>query len=111
LDLDVNGPGQGNIDDLIADEVRAHFTGSGEIALSGEADIQEVSVTGSGTFDGHDLEGKYVNVSNKGSGTATVWATDALDASIEGKGDILYYSDVVPNISFGASELQSLGNR
>ncbi|MFC1976033.1 head GIN domain-containing protein [Chloroflexota bacterium] len=111
LDLEVTGSGQIDIENIRADEVRADITGSGEITLSGEADTQQVSVTGSGTFDGHDFEGKYVKVSNKGSGTATVWATVELDASIAGKGDILYYGDVVPDMSNGSGEALSLGNR
>jgi hypothetical protein len=112
LELEVTGSGQIDIENITADEVRALITGSGEITLSGEADTQIVSVTGSGTFDGTDFEGKYVEASSKGSGTATVWATVELDASIEGKGDIRYYGDVVPDISYGSGgDVVSLGNR
>ena len=111
LDLDVTGSGQVNVDDLRADEVKAHITGSGEITLSGEADTQEISVTGSGIFDGHDFEGEYVEVSNKGKGSATVWATVDLDVSLAGEGDIRYYGDVVPDMSNGSGGVLSLGNR
>jgi hypothetical protein len=112
LDLDVTGSGRVAIDDLKADEVNATITGSGTITLSGEADTQRVSVTGDGIFDGRDLEGKYVRVNNKGSGKTTVWATEALDVSVEGDGEVHYYGDVEPDVSStGSSKVQSLGNR
>jgi hypothetical protein len=41
----------------------------------------------------------------------TVWATVQLDASIEGSGEILYYGDVVPNMSVDSGEVRSLGGR
>jgi hypothetical protein len=110
LDLELIGSGQIEIDDLRVDDVGVLITGSGEIILSGEADTQKVSVTGSGTFDGHNFEGKYIEASSKGSGTVTVWATVELDASIEGNGEILYYGDVVPNMSVDSGEVRSLGS-
>jgi hypothetical protein len=111
LELEVIGSGQIDMDNLSADEVWVDITGSGEITLSGQAETQKISLLGSGIFDGHDFEGKYVEVSNRGSGTVTVWATDDLDTSIAGEGVINYYGDVVPDVSNGSGEVVSLGNR
>jgi len=110
LDLDVTGSGRIDFEDLKADEANATITGSGTIALSGEVNTQRVSVTGDGIFDGRDLEGKQVKVNNKGSGKTTVWATEALDVSIEGNGEVNYYGDVEPDVSStGSAKVQSLG--
>jgi hypothetical protein len=97
LALELTGSGQINMDDLSADEVWVDITGSGEITLSGEAETQKISLLGSGTFDGHDFEGKYVEVSSKGSGKVMVWATVDLDVSLTEEAELRYYGDVVPS--------------
>jgi len=104
----VTGSGQVDIDDLSVGEIQADITGEGKIKLSGEANTQRVSVTGDGTFDGRDLEGRYVNVNTKGSSTVTVWATGELDISIVGDGKVQYHGDVTPNISNTSGEVMLL---
>ncbi len=109
--LEMIGSGQIVFDDLTADEVSAEVTGEGHISLTGVAATQNVTVTGSGIFNGQNFEGQDVDVRSKGSTQITVWATESLDISLEGKGDLQYYGDVVPNFQVGSGEIQSLGNR
>lgn len=108
--LEMIGSGQIVFDELIADEVSAEVTGEGQITLKGGAETQTVTVTGSGLFNGQHFEGQTVDVRSKGSTQITVWATESLDISIEGKGDLQYYGDVVPNFQVGSGEIQSMGN-
>ena len=109
--LEMIGSGQIVFDELTADEVSAEVTGEGQITLAGAAETQNVTITGSGIFDGQDFAGQHIDVHSKGSTQITVWATESLDVSIEGKGDLQYYGDVVPNFQVGSGEIQSLGNR
>ena len=105
------GSGQIVFAELNAIEVSAEITGEGQISLSGAAETQTVTVTGSGLFNGQDFEGQNVDVHSKGSTRITVWATENLDFSVEGQGDLQYYGDVIPNFQVGSGEIQSLGNR
>ena len=109
--LEMIGSGQIVFAEFNASEVSAEVTGEGQISLSGAAETQTVIVTGSGLFNGQDFEGQHVDVRSKGSTKITVWATESLDVSVEGKGDLQYYGDVVPNIQVGSGEILSLGNR
>jgi hypothetical protein len=109
--LEMIGSGQIVFDTLTADEASAEVTGEGQISLAGAAVTQHVTVTGSGIFNGQNFEGQHVDVRSKGSTQITVWATESLDVSLEGKGDVQYYGDVVPNFQVGSGEIQSLGNR
>ena len=109
--LEMIGSGQIVFAEFNASEVSAEVTGEGQISLSGAAETQTVIVTGSGLFNGQDFEGQHVDVHSKGSTQITVWATESLDVSVEGKGDLQYYGDVVPNFQVGSGEIQSLGNR
>lgn len=109
--LEMIGSGQIVFAELNTNEVSAEVTGEGQISLSGAAETQTVSVTGSGLFNGQDFEGQHVDVRSKGSTQITVWATESLKVSVEGKGDLQYYGDVVPNFQVGSGEIQSLGNR
>ena len=109
--LEMIGSGQIVFAELNANEVSAEVTGEGQISLSGAAETQTVIVTGSGLFNGQDFEGQHVDVRSKGSTQITVWATESLDISVEGQGDLQYYGDVVPNFRVGSGEIQSLGNR
>jgi hypothetical protein len=108
--LEMIGSGQILFAELNANEVSAEITGEGQISLTGAADTQTVNVTGSGLFNGQDFEGQNVDVHSKGSTQITVWATESLDVSLEGKGDLKYYGDVVPNFQVGSGEIQSMGN-
>jgi hypothetical protein len=91
LELELTGSGEIDMDDLSANEVWVDITGCGEITLSGQAETQNISLLGSGTFGGRDLEGEYVEVSSKGSGKAMVWATVDLDVSLTEEGEVRYY--------------------
>jgi len=66
------------------------LSGSGTIELTGAVEAAEYSLNSSGRIDALDLEGSDVRATNTGSGKIYVWATDLLDATITGSGDILY---------------------
>ena len=65
-------------------------TGSGEITLTGRANTASIKVSGSGDFDASDLVTINTTVKVVGSGDAKVNASQQLNASVSGSGDIRY---------------------
>lgn len=68
--------------------------GSGDITISGRADNSSVSVVGSGDYSAGDLVTMSTAVSVRGSGDARVNASEKLEASVAGSGDIHYRGSV-----------------
>ena len=64
--------------------------GSGDMTLTGRADNSTVSVGGSGDFTGKNLVTTNTRVSVGGSGDASINASDKIDASVAGSGDVRY---------------------
>jgi hypothetical protein len=52
-----------------------------------------VSISGSGTFDGSQLECRFGSVAVSGSGEAVVFVTEALEVDISGSGEVEYIGD------------------
>lgn len=89
LKLRVSGSG----DMLGAVEVKtleSSISGSGDMKLSGHAESSSVRVVGSGDFTARNLLTVYTAVHVSGSGDADINASDKIDASVAGSGDIHY---------------------
>jgi len=71
-------------------ELETSVSGSGDIKISGRADNSTVRVVGSGDFSGRGLVTLNTNVHVSGSGDASVNASNAVNASVSGSGDIRY---------------------
>ena len=67
--------------------------GSGRIKLAGQVDDLNVSVSGSGSFDGADLIARRVRVSVSGSGRVRANVAEELEAEVSGSGRIEYLGD------------------
>jgi len=79
-------------------QLDAFLSGSGRIDLSGEVYDADYTLSSSGRIDALDLMAFDAIAASSGSGKIYVWATDKLEASISGSGDIIYRGD--PTISF-----------
>jgi len=75
---------------LNAKMLDAGISGSGDVKLSGKADEASVHVTGSGDYNGRDLNTVNTVIGVAGSGDATVNASNKIQASVSGSGDIKY---------------------
>jgi hypothetical protein len=93
LDLGVSGSGNIKLE-VEARDIEMGVSGSGDIKLEGKANEIDISISGSGGIDSHDLEAYTCKVSISGSGDATVFVKDKLDARISGSGNIRYHGDV-----------------
>lgn len=93
--LKVSVSGSGNMDlDVNARDIEIGISGSGDIALQGSAEDLDVTISGSGGVDARDLAASGCSVSISGSGNATVFARDEIDARVSGSGNIRYKGDV-----------------
>jgi len=89
LRLRVSGSGDmsGKVD---AKSLEVSISGSGDVKLSGRADNSMVSVGGSGDYSGRNLVTINTAVRVSGSGDASVNASNKVEASVSGSGDIRY---------------------
>ena len=97
LKLNITGSGdmQGKVN---VKKLESRISGSGDMSLSGRADDSSVSVVGSGDFKARELVTVSTAVRVAGSGDATVNASNKVDASVSGSGDI-HYTGGAKNIS------------
>lgn len=68
----------------------ADIAGSGDMVLSGTADKLNVNVAGSGDVDARELKVADATVDIAGSGDVVLDASQSLEASIAGSGDVSY---------------------
>lgn len=102
----ITGSGDIDLTNLQADSLEAIIAGSGEITLSGKAEKLNISLPGSGNFNGFDFETRESRISIIGSGRVQVNATESLAANITGSGDIEYKggpSDVEKHVTGSGS--------
>jgi len=95
LKLTGSGDVSGKID---VRSVETSISGSGDITVSGRAETSAVSVVGSGDFTGQNLITNSTSVRVAGSGDARVNASEKIEASVVGSGDI-HYTGGAKNIS------------
>ena len=94
-------------------QVTAEVGGVGDVIIGGgQAGAAEVRVSESGSYLAPDLECAVVTVTLTGSGDAEVWATEGLDAAVNGTGYVKYWGD--PELTEEAKnsgKTQSLGRK
>lgn len=92
--FELHKEGSGNADVHInADTVITVTSGSGNCEYLGNVTYHQYSVDGSGNLSARYLYTVYSDISIEGSGNATVYVTNNLDALIEGSGNIYYYGN------------------
>ena len=84
------GSGNFHVKGVKASNMDVGITGSGDITIIGGVDQLMGQITGTGNLHGGDLTAKRVHVTVTGSGNANVLATEELDASVTGSGDVRY---------------------
>jgi len=111
LSLSVSGSGAIQIANLSASDVTADLSGSGKIDLAGEVNLQDIAISGSGSYSAGDVCSQAVQVKVSGSGSATVCATGTLDADLSGSGSVDYYGSPEVNMSgSGSGRVNRLGD-
>jgi hypothetical protein len=78
---------------IVGDTLRIQGSGSTGVTISGQAGLQEVTLSGSGEYQAEDLQSKQARITITGSGKAVVSASDRLDVTITGSGSVEYIGD------------------
>lgn len=89
----VNGAVDGNMSFAQLDKFELTINGAGSIKIKGEAEKSTILVNGAADIDAFDLRTANSELVINGAGTCNVNATDTLDASINGVGEITYDGD------------------
>ena len=83
--------GSGDVNGVLeVKTLETSISGSGDIKISGHAQTSAVRVSGSGDYSAHGLITNDTAVHVSGSGDASIYASDKVDASVSGSGDIRY---------------------
>jgi Putative auto-transporter adhesin, head GIN domain len=90
LESNVRGSGDVKFGSVKAEQVNISVTGSGDVAAAGSADKVMIEISGSGDVRSSRLIAREVDVKVIASGDADVHATEKLNASVRGSGDIRY---------------------
>lgn len=90
----INISGGANADlNMKADEVKIYGEGGFLFELKGVANKLDVTINGAGHVDAAELKTKDVTFTAAGFGTGSVYATETLNAKIEGVGKVRYKGD------------------
>lgn len=112
IQITLSGAGNLSLSGLEAATLICRLSGAGSVRASGKATRLEATLSGVGSYEGGDLQSEVVRTTVSGMGSATVWATDSLDARISGLGSVNYYGQ--PQLSQTISSLgtvHSLGDK
>ncbi len=90
--LDVEGGANINME-LTANQIIAKIEGGVNMDLKGRADYFKFTTEGASNIDADHLEARHVKCSVTGVGNASVYATEKLEAYLEGLGKIGYRGD------------------
>ncbi len=113
MTITMSGSGNITLDKLEATDLSVTLSGSGNVDTSGTVTSQTVRLSGSGSYRAGNLKSGKTDVTITGSGSATVWATDSLQASISGSGSVDYYGSpqsIDKSVS-GSGSIHSRGSK
>jgi hypothetical protein len=91
------------------DTFTADAAGAAQIALTGNSNNLNLSISGAGNFSGNDFKTSNATVQINGSGTMDIWVLENLKANISGAGKIRYREE--PKIDYNGSGLARLERR
>jgi hypothetical protein len=109
-----NGSGDILLSRLTADRLEVEINSSGSIRIAeGAVGEQTVVLNDSGRYEAGGLSSRDAQVTVNGSGDATLWVTDDLQATLNGSGAIYYYGPLQPlrQVFNSSGEIIPLGEK
>jgi len=88
--LSILGAADGTIDKIDDKTFALTVSGAGDVHAAGACDNLKIIVSGAGNVNMGDVKCKTASVTMSGAGSAVVYATDALNATISGAGSVRY---------------------
>ena len=110
--IEINGAGNIVIEDISTDNLIVTLAGTGSINISGVVSDQVINIDGAGNYQGADLQTLSTSININGLGNGTVWATETLQVTIAGGGNVSYYGapQVTQEIT-GLGQVRNLGDK
>jgi len=105
----VEGSSDVSLNGISSDRFLIKLNGTGDIIASGKAESLIIEVFGSGDVNTKRLSARIVEASLSGTGDLELTASESLNATVSGAGDIVYYGNprVVNRNAFGAGDISS----
>jgi hypothetical protein len=88
--LEFTGSGTIEAKDVQTDTLTVTQSGSGTLTVSGQADVLNLTLSGSGPFHGYEFATKRAVVDVRGFAKAVVNVANQLDVTLEGPGSVDY---------------------
>ncbi len=105
IEVEISGSGSANLD-IVTNKLNAAISGSGMLNVKGSAVETNYDISGSGSVEASNVNTKNCRTEISGSGRATVYVIDKLDADISGSGTIMYTgSPVVTSTVSGSGKV------
>jgi hypothetical protein len=89
--IEVRGAVDGDVRNLDADKLMVEIKGAADLNLEGNCETLTLDIKGAGDIGADDLKCKVVDVDVKGAGSASVYASDEVEANVRGVGSIDVY--------------------
>jgi len=99
--LEVSGSGDVEAEGISTDRLAVTIGGAGNVKAGGEADKQEIDISGSGAYRAENLNSREAKIGVSGAGSAIVNVSEELDADVSGVGSVEYIGD--PTVKRDAS--------
>ena len=93
-ELEVLGAVDGELFDIDSDDIEIDVRGAADVEIEGKCRNLTVDVKGAGDIDADDLKCENVEVDVKGAGSASVYASESIDARVSGVASISVYGDL-----------------
>jgi len=109
--LEINSSGLGNIEfNIVAENLETEISGAGKVIMEGKVGIQEIEVSGVGTYNGRELQSNECLINISGAGRAVVNVQDILDVRMSGVGHVEYTGNpqITQNISGVGGTVKSI---
>jgi hypothetical protein len=104
--ISVSGAADMRVDGLHGERFDLAVSGASTSTLSGTVDHFEVVSSGANTLHASELHAKVVKIDVSGAGDSEVWASEQLDATVSGAGNVRYHGqpeDVQEDVSGSGS--------
>ena len=89
--MKISAEGSGDVDLLLnCREITTSIAGSGDVKLAGSTTNHQINISGSGNVNAFDFASVVTKIKIEGSGNAMVHATEQIEGSISGSGNIEY---------------------
>jgi hypothetical protein len=89
----VEGAGYAELNNISGDSIEIGFQGAGKLLAKGSVKQLKLQAQGVGDVDTHDLKAERADVNFEGIGAVKVYASERLDALVQGMGSLDYYGN------------------